>query len=116
MTVTISGSLQGNQSGRLTIVLTGQPADDGGVELTGSQVQLGTASAPEEYQGHVAQLTGTTLVADLANASGAALTATIDLQLSPGHSAVTGTVRATCMNDPHRRGHPGSQSDAPRCC
>ena len=95
VTITISGSLQGNQSGTLKIVLTGQPADDGGVELTGSQVQLGTASAPEEYQGRVAQLTGTTLVADLANASGAALTATIDLHLSPGHTAVTGTVRAT---------------------
>jgi sulfoxide reductase heme-binding subunit YedZ len=95
VTITISGSLHGNQSGRLSIVLTGQPVDDGGVELTGSQVQLGTASAPEEYQGHVARLTGTTLVADLANASGAAVTATIDLQLSQGHRAVTGTVRAT---------------------
>ena len=84
VTVTISGSLAGQPGGTLTIVLTGQPADDGGVELTGSQVQLGTATAPDEYQGHVTQLTGTTLVAALANASGAALTATIDLQLHQG--------------------------------
>lgn len=89
VSVTISGRLQGAQTGALTIVLTGQPADDGGVQLTGSQVVMGP------YQGHVAQLSGASLVADLRSSTGAALTATIDLQLVPGQSTVTGTVHGT---------------------
>jgi hypothetical protein len=93
VSVTISGTLRGEQSGLLTIVLTGQPTDDGGVELTGSQVALGPAAAPNEYQGHVTQLSGATLVADLTASNGASLTATIELRLLPGQSEVTGTVR-----------------------
>jgi hypothetical protein len=89
VSVTISGQLRGVQTGRLTIVLTGQPADDGGVDLTGSQVVMGP------YQGHVSQLSGTSMVADLTSGSGATMTATIDLQLVPGQSTVTGTVHGT---------------------
>jgi hypothetical protein len=95
MSVTITGNLEGTQSGVLTIVLTGQPGDNGGVRLTGSQVQIGPPSAPTEYQGHVTQLSGTSLVADLTSTSGTRLTARIDLQLSAGQNAVTGTVRGT---------------------
>jgi hypothetical protein len=93
VSVTISGSFQGNQNGLLTIVLTGQPAGDGGVQLTGSQVQLGPVTAATEYQGHVTQLSGTSLVADLTNAGGTTLTARIDLQLSQTQNSVTGTVQ-----------------------
>jgi hypothetical protein len=89
VSVTISGHLQGPQTGALTIVLTGQPADDGGVQLTGSQVTMGP------YQGHVSQLSGASLVAVLTSSSGATLTATIDLHLVPGQSTVTGTVHGT---------------------
>jgi hypothetical protein len=89
VSVTISGHLQGPQTGALTIVLTGQPANDGGVQLTGSQVTMGP------YQGHVSQLSGASLVADLTSPSGATLTATIDLQLVPGQSTVTGSVHGT---------------------
>jgi hypothetical protein len=93
VTVTISGTLSGNQNARLTIVLRGQPTDNGGVELTGSQVQLGPSSAPDEYQGHVTLLAGTRLVANLTSTSGATLTATIHLQLSQAGNTVSGTVR-----------------------
>jgi hypothetical protein len=95
ISVTISGSFQGSQSGTLTILLTGQPSDNGGVQLTSSRVQLGPAAAPMAYQGHVTQLSGTSLVADLTTASGATLTARIDLQLTQGQSTVTGTVRGS---------------------
>jgi hypothetical protein len=95
VSVTISGRILGIQSGLLTIVLTGQPTDGGGVELTGSQVTLGPTTAPTEYQGRVTQLSGTTLVADLRAATGTSLTATVKLSLVAGQSAVTGTVRAT---------------------
>jgi hypothetical protein len=89
VSVTISGHLHGTPTGALTIMLTGRPADDGGVELTGSQVVMGP------YQGHVARLSGVSLVADLTNSSGGTLTATINLQLVPGQSTVTGTVHGT---------------------
>jgi hypothetical protein len=95
VTVTISGSFHGTQSGLLTIVLTGRPADGGGVELTGSQVQVGPSSAPYQYQGHVTQLAGTRLVAVLTTASRTTFTATINLQLNPGQDSTTGTVRVT---------------------
>jgi hypothetical protein len=93
LTVTIAGTFQGDQKGRLTVVLTGQPADGGGVDLTGSQVQLGPASAPDEYRGRVIQLTGPGLVAELTGPQNAAITATIELRLSPGQNTVTGSVR-----------------------
>jgi hypothetical protein len=89
VSVTISGQLRGAQAGLLSIVLTGQPADNGGVELTGSQVVMGP------YQGHVSQLAGASIVAHLASSSGATLTATIELQLVPGQSTVAGTVHGT---------------------
>jgi hypothetical protein len=95
VSVTITGRLSGGRAGVLTIVLTGQPADGGGVQLTGSQVALGPTGAPNDYQGHVTQLSGTTLVAHLASASGSTLVATISLQLASGQNSVTGTVQAT---------------------
>ncbi len=51
VSVTIAGSLTGSDHGRLAIVLTGRPADGGGVELTASRVTLGPPGAPSEYQG-----------------------------------------------------------------
>jgi hypothetical protein len=95
VSVTISGNLLGSQSGVLTIVLTGQPTGDGGIELEGSRVQIGPTAAPNEYQGHVTRLSGTSLVANLVSASGSSLTARIDLQLSRSQNQVTGTVRGS---------------------
>ena len=42
VSVIIAGQFGGARPGRLTIVLTGQPASGGGVQLTGSQVKVGT--------------------------------------------------------------------------
>ena len=94
VTVTIAGTFQGAQSGQLTVVLTGAPANGGGVQLTGSQVTIGPATAPSEYQGRVTQLQGSTLVAALADAAGSALTATVQLQVGSGRT-VTGTVEVS---------------------
>ena len=91
VSVTIAGTLSGSESGRLSIILTGQP-DGGGVALTASQVTLGPPGAPSEYQGQVSRLQGTTLVAEVTDASGHSLTATILLQLDRVSSTVTGTV------------------------
>jgi sulfoxide reductase heme-binding subunit YedZ len=91
VSVTISGTFSGAQPGRLSVVLTGQPAG-GGVDLTGSQVTLGPSAAPSHYQGHVTQLNGSTLVANLTDAKGNAATVTFQLQIGVGSSAVAGTV------------------------
>jgi hypothetical protein len=91
VSVTISGTTGGAQSGRLTIVLVGQPAGSG-VTLTSSQVTLGTAAVPGQYRGSVTQLSGTTLVAKLTGANGKVVTATAQLQLSSGSTAVAGTL------------------------
>ena len=90
--VIIAGQFGGAQPGRLTIVLTGQPASGGGVQLTGSQVNVGTTADPTQYQGHVTQLDGSTVVAALADAHGNAHTATIQLQLT-GIAPVNGTIQ-----------------------
>ena len=92
VSVTISGTFNGAQPGRLRIVLTGQPAGRGGVDLTGSQVILGPSAAPTQYQGHVTQLSGSTLVAALTDTKGHVATATVQLQLDAGSTAVGGTV------------------------
>ena len=92
VSVTIAGTLTGSESGRLSIVLTGQPDEAGGVALSASQVTLGPPGAPSEYQGQVSRLQGTTLVAAVTDASGHSLTATVVLQLDRVSSTVTGTV------------------------
>ena len=94
VSVIIAGQFGGAQPGRLTIVLTGQPASGGGVQLTGSQVTVGTAGAPTQYQGHVTQLNGSTLVAALADAGDRSYTATVQLQLTGGR-ALSGTIQVT---------------------
>jgi hypothetical protein len=92
ISVTIAGAFHGSRSGQLQIVLTGEPADGGGVQLTGSQVTLGPTTAPSQYRGQVTQLNGGTLVAGLVDTSGNRLTATVRLQLDPAGQAVSGTV------------------------
>ncbi len=94
VSVIIAGQFGGARPGRLTIVLSGQPASDGGVQLTGSQVNVGTTADPTEYQGRVTQLDGSTVVAALADANGKAHTATVQLQLTGGR-ALSGTIQVT---------------------
>ncbi len=92
VSVTIAGTLTGSESGRLAIVLTGQPAEGGGVDLTASRVTLGPPTAPEEYQGPVTRLQGSTVVASLSGAAGGPVSATVVLRLDGPDGAVTGTV------------------------
>ncbi len=92
VSVTIDGTLTGTESGHLAIILSGQPLENGGVELTASRVSLGPSSAPSEFQGQVSQLHGATLVASLSGAAGSTLTATMVLHLDGSGRGVTGTV------------------------
>ncbi len=94
VTVTIAATIPGAAPGQLRIVLTGQPAAGGGVELARSQVTLGPSSSPTEYQGQVTQLQGSTLVAGLNNGAGRALTITAEVQVDEAAGTVTGTMEA----------------------
>jgi hypothetical protein len=91
VSVIIDGAFAG---GRLSLVLTGQPAAGGGVELTGSQLNIGSTAEPNQYQGHVTQLDGAVLVAALTDTGGASYTATIHLRLTSG-SALSGSIEVT---------------------
>jgi hypothetical protein len=93
VSVTITGTLTGSDRGHLAIVLTGRPAEGGGVELTASQVTLGPPGAPSEYRGPVSRLDGSTLEATLTSAAGGTVTATVVLHLDPSGGPVTGTVQ-----------------------
>ena len=91
VSITIKGPFRGGQDGMLTVVLTGQPAG-GGVALTGSQVYIGPASAPQMLQGHVTRLAGSSLSVALADARGKAYTADIRLHVDPDNNRVTGAL------------------------
>jgi hypothetical protein len=92
VSITIQGSFRGGQAGILTIVLTGRPIGGGGVELTASQVSVGSVSYPRLLQGRVTSLAGTTLSVALADAAGKSFTADIRLQVEPSNDRVTGAL------------------------
>jgi predicted ferric reductase len=90
-TVTIDGALTGPAPGHLHIVLSGQPANGGGIVMTASGASLGPAGQPNLYQGSVRSLSGTRLGLALAGPGGSALAVRVQLALNGG-TAVTGTV------------------------
>jgi hypothetical protein len=89
--VTIDGALSGQAPGRLHIVLQGQPAGGGGIQMTSSGASLGPASQPALYQGSVRSLEGSRLGLALAGPAGATLSVRVQLALTGGTN-VTGTV------------------------
>ncbi len=95
VSLTIAADFHVPQRGRLTIVLTGPPANGGGVQLTGSHVTIGPTSDPSQYTGHVTRLQGSTVVAQLSDATGKTVTATVQLHLIPASSRLTGSVEMT---------------------
>ncbi len=90
--ITITGDFRGNQDGTLTVVLTGEPAGEEGVELTGSEVYMGPASSPRLLQGQVTSLAGSSLSAQLEDSVGKHYTASIRLNVSPVGNQVTGAL------------------------
>lgn len=93
VSVVISGSFTDGSIGSLRLVLTGQPADGGGVQLTGSQVAIGPSANPNEFQGQVSQLEGDTVVATLQDGAGTTARAVIRIETPGGGSAIAGELR-----------------------
>ena len=90
-TINLSGTFN---DGTFRVALTGQPASGGGVQLTGSQVTLGPASAPSEYTGQVTNLNGDTIVAAVSGASGQSFNVTIQISSVHGRT-LAGTIQAS---------------------
>ncbi len=87
-TVTITGRTTAAPRLGFVIVLRGTPSG-GGVSLTSGSVRIGRAGAPSGYSGPVAELAGSSLLADV---SGPAGQRQADFRLTIRGSAVTGTV------------------------
>jgi Ferric reductase like transmembrane component len=92
VSITIRGDFRGTQDGKLTVVLTGEPAGGGGVDLTGSEVYVGPASSPRMLQGSVTSLAGSSLSAELQDSGGRLYTASIRLNVSSVGNQVTGAL------------------------
>lgn len=89
--VHIALTIAGQRLSYLSIRLFGHPIAGGGIEMSSSQVALGTASSPEQYRGQVTALNGTNI--DAAVASGnTRLTVLAELQVDSGSGQASGTV------------------------
>ena len=92
--VDISLSLAGQQLSMLAIHLRGQPIE-GGIEMTSSEVTLGTQSNPTRYRGRVTSLQGTNIAAQVSDSAGNRLGLVAQLNIDSGTGSVSGTVSAT---------------------
>lgn len=81
-----------HQLSGLGIRIIGHPVDGGGVAMSTSRVQLGTASDPGRYRGRVTSLEATNIGASVSDSSGGRLTLAIALQIDSGNNTATGTL------------------------
>jgi methionine sulfoxide reductase heme-binding subunit len=86
--------LTGSATGRLRIRLGGTPLGNGGLSLTGSQVDLLANGLPRVMAGKIVSLEGQQLVAHVSNGSGTGLSLYASLNIDGGTGVVTGTLRA----------------------
>jgi hypothetical protein len=93
--VDISLSLSGQKLSTLAIQLRGRPLDGRGLEMTSSAVVLGSRSRPSQYRGVVTSLEGTSIAAEVSDASGTRLRLVARLQIDPAADSASGTVSAT---------------------
>ncbi|PZS18626.1 MAG: hypothetical protein DLM54_08070 [Acidimicrobiales bacterium] len=94
VTVTLATTLSGGTTGRLVIVLRGQPSGGGGVAVTSSRASLGTAADPNLYRGTVASLRGGQISLVLTDTDGSALDVSVRVQVDAAAGTVTGTAQA----------------------
>lgn len=88
LTMRVSGQVRGI----LRVRLGGQPLPQGGLSMTGSQVDLAAAGTPSVYQGQVTSLAGTRIVAKVTDSKGKSLQLDASLQINTQTAKVTGTL------------------------
>ena len=87
----------GGAHGELRIRLAGAPLPNGGLSLTGSQVDLVLDGLPSALAGKVTFLAGQRMVAHLTNGSGMAVDLHVRLNVDSNNGSVTGTMRALAV-------------------
>jgi hypothetical protein len=92
MLVDLALAVPGHELDRLDIRIQGPPVGPGGVRMANSRVTLGSASNPDQYDGHVTALQGTDIGATVADNAGSALSLVVRLRIAPGPGTATGTV------------------------
>ena len=93
VTVGLDASAAGGSRGLLHISLRGVPLENGGIQMTGSQVGFGPRGAPGAYSGEVVSLAGQRLVASVQDAQGDALDLTLLLRLDSANRTLSGSLR-----------------------
>ncbi len=93
--VDISLTLADHELSNLAVHLRGAPIAGGGLQMTSSEVTLGTTKDPVVYRGHVTGLQGTDLTATLTDAQGRSLNLVARLTIDQASGAATGTVSVT---------------------
>lgn len=99
-TLRFDTTLSGGATGALTVDLTGQPVESGGILLANSQVALGPIGQPAVYRGTVTRLRGQQIVATMHGSGRPTIQLTIDLQVPASGSQVSGTVTAQPLGAP----------------
>lgn len=90
--VDISLSWSGQRLSALAIRLRGRALDGGGLEMSSSEVLLGTSANSRAYRGAVTALQGTNIAARVRARSGQVLNLVAELQIDPGSGSASGTV------------------------
>ena len=93
--VDLSLTVHGTQSSVLHIRIKGEAINGGGVQMSTSRVTLGPPTNPDQYDGQVTGLAGTTIAAHVSDARSSTLSLVAHLQISPGPGTASGTVTAT---------------------
>ena len=91
--VNISTTLSQGARGAMTMKISGQPLQGGGISMTASRVTLRLASGAT-YSGEIASLQGTSFQARVSDSAGHALALQADLRIDPSTQAVAGTLDA----------------------
>ncbi len=89
--VDISLSVSNPQITTMHVALRGEALDGGGVQLTSSQVTLGSGANPDLYTGQVTGLQGNDIAATVTG-GGRTLSVLARLNVSPGTATASGTV------------------------
>lgn len=85
-------SVEGQHLSTLGIRIIGEPAGNGGVDMTTSRVELGPSSDPAMYRGQVTSLDGSRIGALVSDSGGTQLTLDAQLQIDPQNGATRGTL------------------------
>ncbi|HEY1523116.1 MAG TPA: ferric reductase-like transmembrane domain-containing protein [Solirubrobacteraceae bacterium] len=93
--VQLDMTVRGSVRGRLRVRLGGQPLDSGGLSLTGSQVDLSVAGAPQVFAGRVVNLEGDHFLARVSDSAGTELELDTGLTIDQARGTVSGTLSST---------------------